>query len=58
MPASFYLYVGDAAVVYEQALAAGAASLWPPSDQPYGDRMGAVEDSRGNQWFVAHPVRV
>jgi PhnB protein len=56
MPAGFYLYVGDADVVYEQALVAGATSLWPPTDQRYGDRMGAVEDSLGNQWFIARPA--
>jgi PhnB protein len=56
MPTGFYLYVGDADVLYEQALAAGAKSLWPPADQPYGDRVGAVEDSMGNQWFIARPA--
>ena len=56
MPSAFYLYVGDADVVYERALAAGAKSLWPPSDQPYGDRTGGVEDAMGNQWFIARPA--
>ena len=56
MPSAFYLYVGDADVVYERALAAGAKSLWPPSDQPYGDRTGGVEYAMGNQWFIARPA--
>ncbi len=56
IPGSFYLYVGDADALYERALAAGAKSLWPPADQPYGDRVGAVEDSMGNQWFIARPA--
>ena len=56
MPGGFYLYVGDADVVYEQALTAGATSLSPPTDQAYGDRVAAVEDSMGNQWFIARPV--
>jgi PhnB protein len=56
MPGAFYLYVGDADAVYEQALAAGAKSLSPPTDQPYGDRVAAVEDSGSNQWFIARPV--
>lgn len=53
MPAAFYLYVGDPDVVYRQALTAGAQSLWAPKEQPYGERMGAVEDPAGNQWFIA-----
>lgn len=56
MPGAFYLYVGDADALYQQALAAGAKSLWPPADQPYGDRVGGVEDSIGNQWFIARPA--
>jgi uncharacterized glyoxalase superfamily protein PhnB len=57
MPGAFYLYVADADVLYEQALAAGAKSLWRPIDQPYGDRVGGVEDSSGNQWFIARPAQ-
>lgn len=49
----FYLYVGDPDAVYQQALGAGARSLWPPADQPYGERMAGVEDAAGNQWFLA-----
>jgi PhnB protein len=56
MPSAFYLYVADADLLYEQALAAGATSLMPPADQPYGDRMGAVQDAAGNQWFIARPA--
>jgi PhnB protein len=56
MPSGFYLYVDDADALYGRALLAGAKSLWPPADQSYGDRVGAVEDSRGNQWFIARPA--
>lgn len=56
MPASFYLYVADADALYEQAVAAGAKSLLPPTDQSYGDRMAAVEDPMGNVWSIARPV--
>jgi PhnB protein len=56
MPGGFYLYVGNADAVYEQALAAAATSLSSPTDQPYGDRVAAVEDSIGNQWFIAHAI--
>jgi PhnB protein len=55
MPGSFMLYVGDPDARYQRALAAGAASLMPPADQPYG-RVGGVEDAVGNQWFFSRPV--
>jgi PhnB protein len=56
MPATFYLYVGDADALYEQAVAAGAKSLSPPMDRWYGDRVASVEDSMGNQWYIARPA--
>lgn len=56
MPSGFYLYVGDADAVYQQAIAAGAKPLMPPADRTYGDRMGAVEDPMGNVWAIARPV--
>jgi PhnB protein len=56
IPGAFYLYVGDADAMYERALGAGAKSVWPPADQPYGERVGGVEDSMGNQWFIARPA--
>jgi uncharacterized glyoxalase superfamily protein PhnB len=56
MPGGFYLYVGDADALYEQALAAGAKSLSPPTDQRYGERVATVEDPIGNQWFIARPA--
>jgi PhnB protein len=55
MPSGYYLYVGDPDALYAQAIAAGAKSLWEPADQSYGDRVGAVEDAEGNQWFLARP---
>ena len=54
MPGSFLLYVPDPDALYQQALA-GATSLMPQADQPYG-RMGGVDDARGNQWFFSRPV--
>lgn len=55
MPTDFYVYVVDADASYEQALAAGATSLSPPTDQPYGERVAGVEDARGHRWFIARP---
>lgn len=53
MPAFLYVYVDDADVTYRRALDAGARSLEEPSDMPYGDRRGMVEDRWGNVWQIA-----
>ena len=54
--AGFYLYVKDCDALYQQAIAAGARSLWVPMDMPYGDRSGGVVDPWGNLWNIAtHP---
>lgn len=53
MPAMLHLYVEDTDAVYRQALQAGATSLREPEDQFYGDRIGGVRDSFGNQWWMA-----
>jgi uncharacterized glyoxalase superfamily protein PhnB len=52
-PTGFYLYVEDADAAYDRAIAAGATSLWKPTDQRYGDRTGGVLDPFGNQWYPA-----
>jgi uncharacterized glyoxalase superfamily protein PhnB len=57
MPCGIHLYVPDTDAVYEQALRAGAKSLMPPKDQPYGERSGGVIDPFGNQWFIATHIR-
>jgi PhnB protein len=53
IPAALHLYVSDADAVYRRALAAGAVSLYEPTDQEYGDREAGVKDSSGNHWFIA-----
>jgi PhnB protein len=53
MPTGLLIYVDDADATYQRALAAGATSIMPPSDQFYGDRMGGVTDMCGNQWWIA-----
>jgi PhnB protein len=50
---AMHLYVEDADAVYQRALAAGATSLHPPADQPYGDREASVRDPLGNHWYIA-----
>jgi len=53
-----YMYVPDVDAVYRRAMAApGAAkSLREPTDEWYGDRSAGVEDSQGNQWWLATHV--
>ncbi len=53
MPTMFYLYVDDTDSFYMRALKAGASSISEPADMPYGDRVGAVNDAFGNQWYIA-----
>ena len=53
MPAFLYVYVDDTDKIYRRALEAGAISLEEPSDMPYGDRRGMVQDKWGNTWQIA-----
>jgi PhnB protein len=57
MPTTMFLYVEDADAWYERAIKAGATSMYPPADQPYGDRLGGVKDPFGNTWYIATHVR-
>ena len=57
MKSMFYVYVPKVDDVYKTALASGAKSLQEPADQPYGDRVGAVTDPFGNQWWIATHVK-
>ena len=53
MPAFLYVYVPDADVTYQRAIAANATSLEEPRDLPYGDRRAMVADAWGNTWQIA-----
>jgi PhnB protein len=53
MPAFLYVYVANADTTYERAIAAGAMSLEPPAEMPYGDRRAMVRDQWGNTWQIA-----
>jgi uncharacterized glyoxalase superfamily protein PhnB len=53
MPAMLYMYVEDVDAAYRKAIAAGGESIIEPTDQFYGDRVGAVRDLTGNQWWIA-----
>ena len=54
---SLYMYVDDADAVYQRALEAGAKSLYPPADQPYGDRVGGITDPFGHEWYIATNIK-
>ena len=51
-PCVLHVYVPDADTKYAQALRAGATSVAPPADKPYGDRSAAVKDPFGNTWYL------
>src|SRR5262249_14445404 len=53
-PAFLYIYVDDADATYQRAITAGATSIEPPLDTPYGDRRAMVRDAFGNVFQVAH----
>jgi PhnB protein len=55
-PATSYLYVNDADDSYERALRAGGTSINQPENKDYGDRVGAVRDVFGNQWYIATQI--
>jgi PhnB protein len=52
-PASIHLYVPDVDATYERAVRAGATSVNPPENKPYGERGAFVIDPFDNQWFIA-----
>jgi PhnB protein len=52
-PHYLHVYLPDTDATYTQALAAGAMSVTPPNDAPYGDRAATVKDPFGNTWFLA-----
>jgi PhnB protein len=53
--ATVHLYVADADAAFERALKAGAVSVEPVADQPWGDRQGSARDEFGNLWRIATP---
>ena len=57
LPSGFYLFNEDCDAVYQRALEAGATSLWPPTDQAYGDRTAGLVDPFGYHWIAATRIR-
>jgi PhnB protein len=52
-PMALHIYLEDVEGAYNRALAAGATSTLPITDQAYGDREGGVKDRWGNAWYLA-----
>jgi PhnB protein len=55
MPCHLHLHVDDADALHARALRAGATSIDPPSNKPYG-RSGGVKDPFGNSWYITSPL--
>jgi PhnB protein len=55
MPCHLHLHIDDADAMYARALRAGATSIDPPSNKPYG-RSGGVKDPFGNSWYLTSPL--
>jgi len=53
MASALHLYVPDVDAAYLKAISAGARTMFEPSDQDYGDRVGGVTDPFGNSWYLA-----
>lgn len=53
--ARLVLTVDDPDAVFERAVAAGAAVVWPVADQ-YGWRLGRVVDPFGHHWEIGKPL--
>jgi len=51
--AVLHVHVSDVDAAYRRALDAGAESVSPPENRPYGERNGGVKDPTGNLWYIA-----
>lgn len=56
-PVTMHLKVDDADAWARRAVAAGATSMMPVSDQFWGDRYGMVADPFGHRWALATTIR-
>ena len=53
--AGLFVYVRDADQVFHKAINAGAISILPVTDQPYGRSRGVL-DPFGNTWWITSPL--
>ncbi|XVU22102.1 VOC family protein [Actinoplanes sp. CA-054009] len=50
-----HVYVEDVDALHDRAVAAGAASMQPPTDMFHGDRTAMLRDPFGHMWvFLTH----
>jgi PhnB protein len=52
------LLVEDPDATAAQAIAVGAAEVFPIADQPYGLRQGRFADPFGHHWLIGKPIPV
>jgi PhnB protein len=57
MPACLYVYVANTDETFRRAISAGAETVEPPAEMPYGDRRAMVRDAWGNLWQIATRIR-
>jgi PhnB protein len=50
------LIADDLDAVFNRAIAAGAAMVWPVADQEYGWRVGRLVDPFGHHWEIGKPL--
>lgn len=50
---AIHLYVPDVDAFFARATSAGALTLRPVEDMPYGDRTGTLKDPFGHRWMIA-----
>src|SRR6185503_18336742 len=55
-PAMLHKYVADVDATYQQALTAGAESVFAPMNMFYGERFACVRDFAGDNWAVASRI--
>ncbi|MCW7541771.1 VOC family protein [Aquabacterium sp. A7-Y] len=53
---TIHLHVDNVDAMSEQAVAAGATLLMPPSDQFYGERSCRLRDPFGHTWLLGHSI--
>jgi PhnB protein len=50
------LVVDDPHAAFDRAVAAGASSISPVRDEPYGWRIGRIADPFGHHWEIGRPL--
>jgi PhnB protein len=50
------LTVANPDAVFDRAVAAGAAVVWPVDDKSYGWRVGRIVDPFGHHWEIGKPL--